>query len=363
MRKTKKSHGFARFMWLYSLLFLAVLTVGLRYGWGYLEGYEQSTPERFIETYQQQISRDDVIAMAQGFLDSMDPVLTDRSAAEQLVADAIGTDLQCVWKKSDNGIETYALVRGGYKVGEMRISRTGETDSYGFRAWEFLDGSVSAPEVLTQSEMTVPAGYTLKVNGNPIGSSYVTETGIHYDFLEEYYGSYPDLPVKSVYTFTNYAGPLNVVMYDRNGNVAVVDETAGDIQFIEPLSAQEDSALNSFAQDFLEKYFKYTSGIGSLQTSYNALAKYLIPDSELVARLKAAEDGLNWAHTTTIHLDSYTINTAIKAGDDALLVNLMAVETVTREYQTGSETYNIGMKLLLTGNAADGYKVATLELY
>ena len=140
-----------------------------------------------------------------------------------------------------------------------------------------------------------------------------------------------------------------------------MDENEGDSQFVEPASAETVERYTDFVVPFTRAYLTYISGVPDSGIHLAELRPYLMKDQDLERRMVDALDGLSWAHTTSIHVDSVDVNSVLELVDGFTVVDVTAVAG-TYYYGKGelSDTSNIRVMVY-----DDGQKLwaESLELY
>ncbi len=368
MEKKKKrgSRIYAICLSAYVLILACAIMFALTKIWAYAEEYENSRPAKTMDEYVASLSEnlwnDDISAT----ISSMPhEVQTDEECAEiikSMLKDGINYVRQSGSSDDDMTI-SYNLRCGKSVFGKVTImqdeSKAGEV-KYGLLPWVVYKEEFDFTGLYSSVKITVPATYTVKLNDVKLGSEYITEEGIHYDVLEDYYDDYPDLPTKVTYEFDNVIGELEPVVYDEDGNEVVIDETKDDSQYIKDVTDSQMVRLEDFANNFTERYKSYISGIYDPTYGYQRLLPYMKLGSDLDERMKQAQDGLFWAHTASLTVDSIVLNNAIDIGDGYYIIDITS-ETTTLTAQ-GEVKNTDNMKVIVTDTGND-IRAVTLELY
>ena len=153
--------------------------------------------------------------------------------------------------------------------GEERIK------TWRIKPWKVAGESFNFNSLYSAVEIVVPSEYSVWINGTRLGEECITETGIHYDFYEEYYKYWDYLPTKVRYRYDHVIGQVEPEIRDEDGNTVHLDESAGDSQFLPTTPEDFYQRCVEFAVPFTKAYLTYISGV---------------PD--LVARLKVFEHPL-----------------------------------------------------------------------
>lgn len=363
--------------------FLGLWMVLLCYGayyilgkvWIYAEAYEASRPNHTMDAYVDELSRN---LWDEGIADTIKAmpheVQSDEEVAEH-VREMLSGGISYTRKSGGGeGHAVYALRCGGNEFGTVTIA---EIDDYeppfdmskfpwnllpwSIRPWEVESESFDFTGLYSSVDIVVPRTYPVMLNGVQLGAEYVVETGIPFDVLKNYYDRYEGLPTKIRYRFDNIIGSVDPVILDEDGEVFHVDNTKDDSQFIKPVSAEKLERLSQFTAGFVDRYLKYTSGVIDPTYGYQRLQPYLLPGADLDVRMHDAMDGLSWAHTSSINVESAQLNGALALGDNYYVLDITTVATT---FTTGKgEVENVSNMRIIVRERNDDIRAIFLELY
>ncbi|MEA5151839.1 MAG: hypothetical protein VB039_04455 [Oscillospiraceae bacterium] len=365
-KRKRGSRIYAICLSVYVLILLCASVFVLTKVWGYAEEYENSRPAKAMDEYVSKLSDtlwDDGISEAIATMPH--EVQTDDECAaiiKEMLKDGVTYSRQ--GGSGDNEMTiTYNLRCGENTFGKVTLmedeTKAGEV-KYGLLPWVVYKEEFDFSGLYSSVKVTVPSTYSVELNGVKLSEEYIVESGIHYDVLEDYYDDYANLPTKVTYEFKDIIGKLEPVILDENGSVTTIDETKDDSQFIKDVSAEQRDRLNDFANNFTERYKSYISGIYDPDYGYTRLLPYIKLGSDLDERMKQAQDGLSWAHTTSMHVDSIEMNSAIDIGDGFYIIDITSMTTTTSAQGTVQNTDN--MRVIVTDSGND-IRAVTLELY
>lgn len=314
----------------YTLVLGAAAVFALTLVWDFAELYEESMPEKVIDQYVAQLSGD---LWEQGLAETMSAMehefQTDEECRE-VVLEMLNGDINYVRTTStDPSLNAYALRCGGSSFGKVYLVKDDTKQAnfevlgkelslpWDLRPWLVYKQEFDLTGLYTSVEVTVPSSYTVQINGKALTEEYITETGIRFDSLEQFYSVNPNLPTKCTYRADNIIGQLTPVILDENGSEHVIDTSRDDSQFIKPCTEDKLARLDQFCSKFVEHYHRYTSGIMGKNSGngYATLTAYVQPGSDLDKRLYDSLDGLSWAHTSAFRLDSYELVGATDLGE------------------------------------------------
>lgn len=370
MEKKKKSGRFYfLFLLVYILVVLGVIAFFMTKVWGFAEEYEAARPahtmDAYVEDLNQNLWNDQV---AQAIADMPHEVQSDEECA-QVVKDMLsaGISYARTTGSGDNSIN-YALRCGDKVIGKVTLiedSSLADQVQYGMLPWIVSGAEFDFSGLYSSVEVTVPKSYTVMLNGTTLGSEYIIEDNIQFNLLKDYYSSYPKLPVMVTYRYEHIIGELDPVILDDHGNEVLLDESRGQEQFLNNCSDAELAKLTDFTERFAERYQSYNAGIGDdPATVYvNRLAGYIMPGSDLEFRMKAAQDGLGWAHTNSINIEYTILNSAVSFGEGVYLCDYSSA--FTTKGINGTQDFENNIKMIVidkTGDMSD-LRVAEMSMY
>lgn len=379
MSKTRKRSRAGQIVyWLCLLLYIialsAVAIFVLKAVWSFAEQYEASMPEPVVEEYVAGLNENLFDAGVADTIAAMPHAMQTDDECKAAVKEILSGEIIYSQISSDEpNTNCYALLCNGSTFGKVYLTRdetkNAKFEAYGkeinlpfdLRPWKVDREEFDFNGLYTSVEVTIPATYSVQLNGHTLGSEYITESGIHYDCLENYYRINPDLPTKVTYRFDDIIGQLTPVIYDENGNEYTIDPERDDSQYIKPCDAETVARLDTFCQSFITPYSRYTSGILGKNSAggYYELQKYVLAGSDLDSRLFQALDGYNWAHTNYYSVDSYTFNNAIDIGGGYYVCSV-TTETTSSTAGTGESHETNNIEILVQDTGGQLYAVSLL---
>lgn len=341
------------FLVLYALVLAAIAVYFLGNVWTLAEEYEASRPnivmDEYIEGLRKNLWND---SMSETISSMRHEFQTDEECAE-IVKSMFEDEIRYVRKSGGGDADTEAvydivcgehligkatMVRDESKIGQLKYAQAsdfvnsipvigekiGNSIKMNLLPWKVDSDEFYFDGLYSSAQITVPASYTVRLNNIPLNDEYIVEDDIHYDILEPYYADYPSLPTKVTYRADYIIGVLDMVAYDENGNVAVIDDTLDDWQFIPQPDAEEFARLDEFAYNFSDAFLAFSSNAMDFGSAFAKVQPYLVPGGELEARLRLSADGAGWAHTQSYRMESCTLNSAIALGSGIYVLDITA---------------------------------------
>ena len=370
MTRSEKRKRSSRIYWvcliIYTVLLIAAAVFGLSTIWRYAEEYELSRPNNTLDAYVANLSENLWGEGIESSVSSMaHEVQSDEEVAEH-VKELLKSGITYVRKGStdSSGSISYSLRCNGNEFGTVKLI---EDDSmadelkFGMRPWKVESEEFDFNGLYGTVEIVVPRTYEVYLNGVKLGAEYIVEEGIHYDVLEDYYDDFESLPTKVRYQYDHAIGELDFEVRDEQGEVYVIDETRDDSQYINPCNEAELERLSQFTAGFVVNYLKYTSGVIDPMYGYGILKDYLVLGADLDQRMLNAMDGLSWAHTVSIQVNSSTLNSALSLGDGFYMCDISSSAT-TFAYGHG-EVESISNMRVIVVDDGERVRAISLELY
>ncbi len=358
------------FLLIYIILGIAAVYIGLRLLWVYAEEFEAAQPGNVMDVYIADLNDnlwDDSIA--QTISDMPHPFQSD-DEVRVLVQEMFSSELTYMRTLGGDGVNSlvYAILCEGNAFGKAYLVRD---ESYagkvrfGNLPWKIEREEFDFSGLYSSMNITAPQSYTVILNGQPLGEEYIVNRGIHYDVLEEYYRDFPDLPTKVTYHIDHLLGHVTPVVYDDLGNITELDPKRDDSQYIRPIDEQTHARLQAFAAAFSDPYLHMSSNTIDPNSGFAALEPYLLPDGDLVQRLRSsALDGYGWAHTTSYIFEGAQLVGAIALGDGNYSIDIHAQTVITYpgKGENGVVRDNNGLKLLVR-DYEGSFRAVTVERY
>ncbi len=364
MARQKRKDYFALGMVIYAVVFLAITAAGLSVFWDFIDSYEQSRPKNTLDQYLTQLTVADMVQSCGEWVQQIDENVQSEEEFSRIIAESLNGKLTYARKSSacTETSQTYVLRCGSQVIGETVI-HAADPDRYGFTVWSVEEQTFDFSHLICQPvSVTVPETYVVKANGISLSDEYITERGIPYAALEEFYDDYPELPAMVTYTAGNVLGELNLTVLDESGNVMNNWEDSDPNIVLDNCTDEETAMLTQYMQDFLVSYVRFTSGSNqaSKLNYVKLMRQFLIEGSELCNRLYTALDGLAYAQSYNDILDEVTVNRFSWIDDSHYFCDVTYLVSTFGKAGRVQTTNNLMVMLVETDN---GLRVEAMTRY
>ena len=372
MMEKKKKSGLGYFLGLliYVLVALTAIAFLMVWLWGFAEEYEDSRPTGTMNAYIQSLNENlwsDQIAQT---IAGMPHEFQSDEECAQVVKEMLNQGISYARTASGGSADqvNYSLLCGSKIIGKVTLmedSSKADQVRHGMLPWIVTAEEFDFSGLYSSVEVTVPDNYTVTLNGVALGEEYIVGEPIPFSLLEDYYGSYDQLPVMVTYRADHLFGQMEPVVHDSNGNVFQLDQTRGEEQFLNNCSGEEMERLTDFTERFAERYQYYMAAVGDDPATVYAdrLSGYILKGSDLEFRMKAAQDGLFYAHSNSMRVNQTTLNSAVSFGGGVYLCDFSSDFTVWG--RNGEEDQENHMRMIVVdvrGDMSD-LRVAELSKY
>lgn len=361
--KKRRKWGFPVFMILYALVILGAAVWGLGKFWEYMEAYENSRIKNSIDAYMEQVTAEYVCDRSGDLIDSIDHHLQSEEACRQVILDFLSGGISYARKTSEctDHRTVYVLRSGGKVIGQVELVPQGET-RYGFTPWAVSADSFDLSFLVGGTD-TVTVDHTMQVYAGEVllDESYITETGLHYEAVEDFYGEL-ELPYKQTYTAGPILGETVLRAVDAQGKtVAITDETDLD-PCLNNCPAAIHEELDAFNREFIDRYVRYlTSRRDNRQYNYDHLTPLLLYGSSLEKRVTNAYEGLEFGQSRSDTIVGFNSNYIIDLGNETYLCDVTyEVDSLGRDGALHRSVNNAWLFLVRTD---DGLKAERLVSY
>lgn len=360
-KKQEKSH-FLLGMLLYAVIFLGLIFWGLTVFWDFIEAYEMSRPVYAVDAYIAQLTTDEIYDNSPALTEQLNYDLQSEEACCELVAQALTEEFRYARKSgaSSENAQVYVLSSGDFKIGTITIQPQSAGD-YGFTPWKVTETDFDLTALLQAPvSMTIPEAYTLSVNGTALDDGYITASGMTFDALDPFNGSY-ETPAMVTYTAGPFLGEPVLTVTDAKGEPVTVTEAEMPEFFLDNCTAEEKTELDAFIETFIRHYIAFSGSANrAAEENYNKLMRYVSRDSTLKDRLYASIEGLQFAKSRGDKLVGMTMHRYVNLDKGYYLCDVTyLVDTTGREGVVQTTT---NMKIVVT-RTETGFLVDAMSGY
>lgn len=352
---------FAVFMIVWALALAGAVFFGLTLLHKFGEYWEASQINPKVEAYMNRLSQEiwdeNKENSIVGMIGELEHPYQSDEECEAAVKEMLQDDLRCVPAIGvmEQGVKKYDLRCGRITLGQITVRQypfEPEENSilnyfiekYDLYPWEVdsqaeytLDDIKTLEGLYTDFEITVPASYSVVLNGHKLTEENIIQRDIPFNCLKEYYDdpsleAYTDisrgLPSKVTYHADKILGHVDYQVLDEKGELSqidMMDPNLDDSVFIEPISQTLMDRFADFTPQFTRRYLQFCSGAGEMYSEFNVLKHYMVKDSELYDRLyKMIESYLGWQHNSNFNFNGATLNGATALGNNIYILDVSA---------------------------------------
>lgn len=347
---------------LYALVVLTAGYFGLRYLWDYAAAYEQARPYHAIDGYMAQLTPQYICDRSQDLIDTIDHHIQSEEACRAVIAEAVSGGLTYA-KKTSECTDTrivYVLRTGNRVIGTVELAPEGEA-VMGYTPWAVISDSFDLSYLVTDTvATTVPEEFSVFVNGSRLTEQYITEEGIRYSNLKDYYGEY-DLPTIVSYAAGPCLGKISLTVEDTAGNPVVINEDTDYNQFLDNCSPEEKDQMKALIDEFISRYIRFSNSSRDVaKGNYNYLMPLVVKNSPLAARLKGALGALNYGAPQRYQIKSVELNWCTDIGDGRYICDVTYVVDIRVNKEMVENVFQV--KLVILRSDKD-LRVETLRNY
>lgn len=361
-RKMKYGVKLLIVMAVYALLFLGLALFGLSRFWDYMAAYENSRPQKAIDAYMASLDIRHVQDGSGDLIAGVDSRLQSEEACREMIADALRGGITCARKLSEctDTKMVYMLLSGGKTIGKVTLEPLA-ADRYGFTPWAVSGDSFDLSFLMGQEvTVTVPYDHSVTVGGIPLTGDYITESGIPYPYLKDYYAHYAP-PYMVTYRVPALLGTSEIQIADAMGNPVSAGEAGEESHGLNNCTQAQAAALEEITRDFVDSYVAFTSCANDDRTgNYQRLIAYMVPGGTLAQRMYDALGGLKWVSDRNARILSVDINRQVRFLDGRYLCDVTYVVSAREQAGMAETTQNLR---ILFVDTEDGLRAESMISY
>lgn len=360
--KKRRFWPFALFMLIYAVAVLIAVELGLQDFWDYIAAYEDSRPKHVLNAYMDSLDGVHISDLSSDVIAQIDHNIQSEEECREYIQNAVSGGISYA-KKSSESTDTrhvYMLRTGTQVIGSFTMEVTHE-DEYGFTYWEVTEESFDMSYLIGEAVSTVaPDHYTVTVNGSVLDSSYITGDPIEYEALEMFYDDYT-LPAMVTYQAGPFLGEFDMVITDTEGDVVIMENVEDISKLAENCSEEQVAKLDSFADEFLNRYVTYMSGANkSADANLHNLLKYVVDDSDFEERMIGALYGQQATQSRGDVIKEIRNNYFFKLESGRYVCDITYMVDTTGKQGVVTTTNNVR---IIVVDTEDGLRVLTVYNY
>ena len=352
-RRKRSSGRFALGMIIYALVFVVFLSIGLRFFWAYIDGFEKAQPSHAIDRYIQSFDSEHIRSLSADFVSTLDHRLQSEEESYAVIESLFKGEL----RYSKNSVEStedrlvFAILSGDRLLGTMALNRSGEGAD---TVWTVSDEKFEFSDLINSASFLAPAEWELSCGGRPLGEEYITERGIRYPSMEEAYNYGFSLPTLVRYEIGSYIGDVAIAARDADGNEAQLHDDPAAYTLSDRCTEAQRERMADFTNRFLPLYIAFMSNSNhNAYDNYARVRPYLLPGSDLESRFYNAIEGQTWSHSLGDVLHDVVVNGVFELENGRFLIDVdyMVDTTANGGIQTENEA---GMLIVAEDQGASG---------
>jgi len=327
--------GFKKFLLIYVICFIVIGAAFLVGFHGFIAAYEKSQPVPYVKEY-----------MAAGMpsaledeISKLDADLTSAEDAKTYLAELF--DSARLYKVT--GTE-YSIRVDDKELGKVMIEKT--EGKFGFNEWKIAAEEFNISPWLTYTEVSVPSDYDVCINGNSLGSGYITSNETPYVAFESAYEDFPDLP--RLVSYKSGAHFDSAVLELKAPDGTVLSE-ADEHAFLSNCDEETLARLQKFADEYALKYMALVANIDNgAWMNYRNIYPLMREDSPLDDLIHQALNIIACSPTSAFELKGVDLITCSDLGDGRYYIDCCYKADLTiNKVDTYQENY---IRLLLWTN-------------
>lgn len=352
---------FAKGMLIYALVVLVIFAAVLLVFSGFLKSYEKSQTSYAIEEYINTISEDEISKLTAPVIASLSD-LQDSSFLNQRILEDIKASTPVRGKSESENSVLYYLKNGNAYIEKLTLI-PGDDCGFGFKSW-----SVSSSELLTESlaksvSLIVPPEYTVSVDGQNLGSQYITDDKLEYELLK---GFYKSNEFTCPYLVSYFTGSLfndtEIKVLDGEGK-EVPSENLNEDYYSDNCTEKEKQDITQFINEYIAAYVKLTSNADyNYELNYFHLMQYVYSDSDLHQRFRELMKSVSFNSSNGDELTDITINHIMNCGDGNYMCDVSYTYNTTGQAKVKTTNTN-NERLMLRQSSTGAYQAEYLVTY
>ena len=339
-RKKSKWLGFFLGMVIYALVVLTLACVALKFLWDFADNYERALPDHRMSAYVSTLDETHVKKIALDFVSSLDRNIQSEEDAYSAIWRCFIGGVRYERISTDSQVQTitYEIRNSDAVLGKVTLIK--DKEAVGEKTWKIASEEYDFSFLKNSEQFIVPEHWVVYCGQRRLGVQYIIDPRVEYGFLSQFYGNSFPMPHLAKYEISNYVGDPKIRFFNADG----VEQprftfTDGKDQMLRG-SGQVLQDIGAFTRDFVPRYVNCLSNVSrNAVMNYILIQPYIVPDSEIDQRLKAAISGQVFAQSLGTQTSDVRIHEVFNLENEYYIVDLSySVLTYADRGNTTTET-------------------------
>ena len=340
---SKRNGKWIRFiigMIIYAIIVLLLASVGLKLLWDYADHYEKSLPAYKVADYIAGLNENKVKKLSIPFVETLDHNIQSEEEAYAEIWKCFvgGVKYRLLSNNDEDKTVSYLILNKDNVLGTVTL-KVNEAQQ-GEEKWSVSDEEYDFSFLRRSESFIVPEHWVVKCGNKRLGVQYIADPMVEYSFLADFYGKSFPMPHLARYEIDNYIGDPNIHYFDADGvEQARFTFTDGKDQMVRS-SGKVYQDINDFTAAFVPLYVNCLSNANhGAGLNYQLIRPYVVPDSEIDQRLKAAIAGQAFAQSRGTDLSDVRIHEVFNLENEYYIADLSySVVTYSERGASTTET-------------------------
>ena len=330
-------------MFIYFVISLIVIALGLVFFYTWIDKYEKSRATYAINQYIENLNEDDVSKISANLLSELNTSIVSNEDCCDAVYNMIksSTPAKDV-AASSSDTQVYYLENGdGIYVEKVTLS-PGEEGLYGFIPWKVSGEEILSENLVKSSQIRVADTWTVKFKGETLSKDNIVDSSTKYSLLDGFYDEGYDLPVMVTYSTGGYIGKAELIAVSPDGT-EVADDLLTEEYFSDNCTESEKQRLELFCKDYITRYVSYTSrGTQTGSANYSYLMEIIDPQSKLYTQVQSSLQGFGYASSKGDVITDIRVKDYMNIGSNSYVCRVeYDLETYGSHNSVTDQTYSI----------------------
>lgn len=332
-----------------TVLCLLIISIVLVWLWSYLEKYENSTPQHYIDEFIELLYNDDISeVMTNAGVEKT--TFFNASDYKKYITDTLGNDISAIVTYEvgeESGKKLYELSSNAKDAIRIELTEEKNGSDDGFSSYTVKHIDISYNEMIIRA----PEYVTVLANGIKLTDKYETESIAKSNFLHVKDKSF--IPKFNEYKISGFIHSP-IIEVDKLDKSRYKIDGESDITITIYPPTDEKSKIEAIASNAAKSYAKFISKDGS----FSDYAKYLLKESEYYNIVRGFDN--NWyIEHDGFGFESFSVQNVIEYSQKAYSAEVKFDYVIKRK--NIRRVYNTNYKISFI-KVGDSYKIVNLEV-